>query len=302
MRLADSPPKREATPVVSRGRRSRPIGGRTYAKPYTLRRKAKPMSFQLMAWASEQRTGSPSRKAVLMALANAANHHSGKCHPSVARIAEETELSEPTVKRALADLAGAELIARKRRRRQDGSLGTYEYTFPPRDHGEPPTDHGDPLTRDHGDPAEPGTTEPGSESVLLPAATAAESIYDPLKGRKVDGQDLPWNALAEATQSGSKIDGSRMRRALDSIRADLWEWVQETRPGTVERAMIFPDEYERAVALTIAVVVNRLREEAPTLTWGPEGVARNFRRTLVADAEAVDVDAVVAAARRGHAA
>jgi hypothetical protein len=259
------------------------------------------MSFQLMAWASEQRTGSPSRKAVLMALANAANHHSGKCHPSVARIAEETELSEPTVKRALADLAGAQLIARKRRRRQDGSLSTYEYTFPTRDHSEPPTDHSDPLTTDHHDPAEPRTSEPGMEPVLLPAAVAAEDLYDPLRPTKIDGQDLLWNAHAEATQSGSKIDGSRMRRALESIRADIWEFAQRY-PNAAERMLQHPRDSEEMMATVLRDVTRALRDDGPTLTWGPEGIARNFRRGISLIQDKPDVDEIVANARRGRAA
>lgn len=88
------------------------------------------MSYQLMAWAAEQTTGSITRKAVLLSLANAANHHTGRCFPSVERIARETEASERTVRRALDELESAGLITRERRRREDGTLGTYEYAFP----------------------------------------------------------------------------------------------------------------------------------------------------------------------------
>lgn len=87
------------------------------------------MSYQLMAWAAEQKTGSPTRKSVLLALANAANHHTGRCHPRIERLAEETECSEKTVRRALLDLVAAGLISRTRSRRQDGTLGTYQYTL-----------------------------------------------------------------------------------------------------------------------------------------------------------------------------
>lgn len=83
-----------------------------------------------MAWASEQTTGSGVRKAVLLALANAANHHTGRCHPSVRRICEETEFGSTAVKNALAELTATGLIWRQRRRREDGSLGTYQYVFP----------------------------------------------------------------------------------------------------------------------------------------------------------------------------
>lgn len=94
-----------------------------------------PVSFQLMAWASGQTTGSPSRKAVLVALANRANHDTGLCCPSVETIAAETEMSERTVRRALAELVDGGYVSRRRRRRQDGTLGVYEYEF---SHVEPP--------------------------------------------------------------------------------------------------------------------------------------------------------------------
>lgn len=83
-----------------------------------------------MAWASVQKTGSPSRKAVLVALADRANADTGRCCPSVELIAEQTEFSVRTVQTALADLCTAGLIARDRRRRSDGSLAGYHYTFP----------------------------------------------------------------------------------------------------------------------------------------------------------------------------
>lgn len=88
------------------------------------------MSFQLMAWAVEQRTGSPVRKAVLLHLANCANHQTGDCHPSVEHLADETELGPRTVRRALKELEAAGYIGRERERLADGTLGGYTYTFP----------------------------------------------------------------------------------------------------------------------------------------------------------------------------
>ena len=96
------------------------------------------MSYQLMAWASAQTTGSPTRKAVLLALANRANHEDGLCYPSVELLAAETELSERAVRQALTDLAESGLISRTRRRRADGSLGVYDYYFPPALSAPPP--------------------------------------------------------------------------------------------------------------------------------------------------------------------
>lgn len=75
-----------------------------------------------------------------MSVANAANHHTGKCCPAIERIADETELSERTVRRALDELCDgdAPLLARQRNRRSDGTLGAYHYTFPVSSLSQPP--------------------------------------------------------------------------------------------------------------------------------------------------------------------
>lgn len=96
------------------------------------------MSIQLVGWALEQRTGSVSRKAVLIALANCTNHHTGLCCPSIKRIRAETELGESTVLRALTDLEDAGYITRDRRLRENGSFTTTVYRFPHSDQGVPP--------------------------------------------------------------------------------------------------------------------------------------------------------------------
>ena len=88
------------------------------------------MSFQLMAWAMEQRVGSSSEKFVLVALADRANGDTGECFPKVERIAEDTQLSYSTVQRCLKALAEQGLVKRERLRRGDGSLAVYSYEFP----------------------------------------------------------------------------------------------------------------------------------------------------------------------------
>jgi Helix-turn-helix domain len=74
------------------------------------------MSFDAQAWARKIKTGSPSRKAVLMSIANRANDSDGACWPSQRRIADETEFSERTVREALKDLEDMDLIRRVKRR------------------------------------------------------------------------------------------------------------------------------------------------------------------------------------------
>ena len=86
------------------------------------------MSWQATAWAAQQRTGSPSGKAVLYSLANHADHM-GVCFPSRALIAHESEQSIDTVDRRLAELEEAGLILREKRMRLDGSPTTAKITL-----------------------------------------------------------------------------------------------------------------------------------------------------------------------------
>lgn len=71
------------------------------------------MSFQAMAWAVKQRAGSSSSKLVLLSLANFANDNF-ECFPSIARIADDCEMSERTVLRAIKSLEDAGLVAHKK--------------------------------------------------------------------------------------------------------------------------------------------------------------------------------------------
>ncbi|WP_166647809.1 helix-turn-helix domain-containing protein [Aquamicrobium defluvii] len=77
------------------------------------------MSIQAVAWAIDQKTGSAAGKVVLICLANYADED-GKCWPSQKTIAEETELSERSVREWLQKLEDAGLLTREPRRRDDG--------------------------------------------------------------------------------------------------------------------------------------------------------------------------------------
>lgn len=75
------------------------------------------MSVQAIAWALRQRCGSPSRKVVLITLANYADE-SDSCYPSVERLAEETEISVRTVQAAINELIEMGLVDRISRDQQ----------------------------------------------------------------------------------------------------------------------------------------------------------------------------------------
>lgn len=71
------------------------------------------MSFKAAAWAIEQTvTSTPAQKLVLIALADAHNGHTGRCDPSIQRIADMCHMSYRTVTRTLADLEKLGLVQR----------------------------------------------------------------------------------------------------------------------------------------------------------------------------------------------
>lgn len=88
------------------------------------------MSRQALSWAYEQKTGSPTRKAVLVSLADRHNADTGRCDPAIPRLARETELSESTVKKALAELVEAGIIEVERRQYENGASRSNAYRFP----------------------------------------------------------------------------------------------------------------------------------------------------------------------------
>jgi len=78
------------------------------------------MSIRALAWAKSIRTGSPTTKAVLVAVADYADED-GVSWPSQQRLADDTELSLHSVMRALDKLEDLGLVKRERRHRKDGS-------------------------------------------------------------------------------------------------------------------------------------------------------------------------------------
>jgi pyocin large subunit-like protein len=68
------------------------------------------VSIHALAWALTVETGSPSRKAVLLALADRYNENEAAAWPSVGWISRATELHTSTVRRAIADLLDAGLL------------------------------------------------------------------------------------------------------------------------------------------------------------------------------------------------
>jgi Helix-turn-helix domain len=150
------------------------------------------MSFQAMAWASEQTTGSCTRKAVLYALANHANKN-GECYLRVETICDEAEIGDTAARAALKYLADNLGVTRERTRRADGTLSVYRFTLPL------PSRDGNPPSPDDASPPSPGDgQEPGSS--LEPKELTPHS---PPKLVKVDGKKVSQD---EAVLAAEVID------------------------------------------------------------------------------------------------
>lgn len=78
------------------------------------------MSNKAITIAYEIQTGSPTLKAVLVALADFANPKDNSCFPSISTISRMTELSEASVKRAIRKLEEMGFITREVRSHKDG--------------------------------------------------------------------------------------------------------------------------------------------------------------------------------------
>jgi len=198
------------------------------------------MSVQLLGWALEQRTGSVSRKAVLLALANCHNHHTGLCCPSLRRLREETELGESTVLRALKDLEDAGYIVRDRRRRQNGSHTSTVYRFPHTDGGVPPQ-------RGKGSPTA-GDLEPEVEPEVEQDLAAA-----PRNGHRTrptrEQRDAVWDTLTD-------IFGPALTRSAEQLRGKHVASLAEagaTREEIMRRAKAWPAHFDSATLTAAAL-------------------------------------------------
>jgi DNA-binding transcriptional ArsR family regulator len=86
------------------------------------------MSLQALGWGYAQKTGSGTRKAVLLALCNFADEN-GQSWPSVRRICRDTEFSERTVRETLRELEAAGFVSKEERRTEDGAMRSNLYTI-----------------------------------------------------------------------------------------------------------------------------------------------------------------------------
>lgn len=212
---------------------------------------------QRVAWAMRQTTGSATRKAVLISLADHEHGATGKCCPSVDRMAEQLEMGERTVRRALEELEAAGFISRERQRRQDGSWGGYTYSFTEDDHRtnttQPPAGAAadPPVTddrttgqsgRSRGTGVEPEVNlEP--ETALAPPANTVRWADT---SRRVDRKPVnEREALLAAA-----IMSAWNRQAGQSLTS--WDWHAKIIRRLREHPNVTPDEHERIIAANLA--------------------------------------------------
>jgi hypothetical protein len=80
------------------------------------------LSIAAQDWARSVTTGSPTRKSILLALANYANKDGGSCYPRIKKLWQDTELSDAAIRKALIELEHLGAISRNMRR---GARGEY---------------------------------------------------------------------------------------------------------------------------------------------------------------------------------
>jgi hypothetical protein len=163
------------------------------------------MSIDAMRWAKAQKTESPTRKAVLMALADYADEH-GRAWPSQVRIAADTEMSERTVRTAIGELIERGFLTRQTRFRPDGTRATdvLHLSMSEGNRKHLPVDggHRKQLPVDSEPPANDDATTGKSRTShrqiasKLPAAAADKPLEE------LPTEELPKNG-SEATASGS---------------------------------------------------------------------------------------------------
>jgi hypothetical protein len=284
------------------------------------------VSVHVTSWVLRHSKATLGDRLVLLVLADHANDDGTSAWPALATIAHQSRLSERQARRSLRSLEAAGEIHETGKSRK----GTHVYELPLyqtwadnmssleneaagdiRD-----TSGGTSATAAvHDLSPDPSLEQPSIEPPedQLPRAAAREDLlYDPLKGMRVhvEGierpQDLAWNALETTTQAVGAVNGKRMRESLATIREVVWEWMLETNGKAVMdeflQTHVGPPNYERGLARMIERVSAALMDDAPTLTWGPEGIARNFRRGMSLIVDRPDVDEIVRAARAGRAA
>ena len=196
-------------------RHRRDVSDSNRAGPATGERQRSVVSVAAITQAYATKAGSPSNKAVLLALANHANKKM-QCWPSIATLARETELSDDTVSRCLASLAARRLITRTprytngtRARTSDlYTLTTFPHDAATSPHGAPTSPHDaatSPRTVPGGSPHQGGDIEPSVNPKKEPTVSDAPAAPRTRQSARRRGTKAPlpdgWTASAVDRQA-----------------------------------------------------------------------------------------------------
>lgn len=202
------------------------------------------MSVRWITWAWDQECSNAAEKLTLIALADHAGED-GRAFPGCARLAEKTGSGNRTVRRHLDNLETAGLLTRERRRRADGTMGTYTYQLVEDpaanlatgqdDHDQRPPVAGSPA-------ATGGRAEPSSLNRQEPSATArseddgAFEVFWGVYGRPGSKQVARkfWNQArktATASEIQQGLDRWKVYWALPGAAKMKWPqgWLRERR-------------------------------------------------------------------------
>ena len=212
------------------------------------------MSVQAIGWALGQDVGTPTRKVVLIALANRVNSDTGLCCPSLKTVAKETCLAKSSVIRALHELEQAGYIQRVQRQRENGSHTSTEYRFPqltPSARVTPPLSHSGTTPSPTVTPPEPelrtGSKEPLAAAPRVPHN--AVSGFSPKAKPSKDQRDEVWDALTD-------IFGPALTRSAEQLRGKHVASLAEagaTRDEIFARAKRWPLHFENATLTAAAL-------------------------------------------------
>lgn len=214
------------------------------------------MSMKWMVWAFEQTVGSPTAKFVLVKLADNTNERSNVCWPSIKLMAEQTELSERSVQRALKELEDGGFIATGKQFAEDGRQSSNSYRLCP---GE-----GDRMTRG----LSPGGRHGGGDSDAVSPGAGVSVSPKPSNTRTQKNLVLEPPASGDAAPSKPlktprKMIGDYQPDAEAKVRACAY-WRER---GRLDLVSSVDDEIARFVAHHKATGSRMADWDAAWQTW-----------------------------------
>jgi hypothetical protein len=223
-----------------------------------------------------------------------ADRHSNHAWPSRRRLAERLRCSVKSIDRAVAELEAVGALRVERRYDEEGEQTTNLYTLLRLTRG---GDTADAPRGGTGDAPPRDTTVPLNENQVERepverdlAAAPQESIYDPLKGQKIDGRNLPWDALVKATLADEVAESGRIARALKTIRAIV---VRDSS----EQTFTDPRNGEWWIARQIMARAGLYRRRWPNMELTPTALATHWSRVVTEEPGRSLEDALDAAQR-----